>query len=195
MSTLCPECGEPPHYHSFCTLCAKLFWSSERRWKRRRAKAERDKAFIEAYHRCASTAQLAAVYGKKRDWAYYHQIRLKLPCYPRKVSDYKTPSSWLPEHDAELAAAIAEGLTGRQAAARLGRPYTTVCNRRLDLGLPQFKRPPRYNKGRRHPLADTVGELRRANLSFSQIGAKLRISRSAVSGIIGRHLRREDAHA
>ena len=22
---LCPECGEPPHYHSFCTQCAKLF--------------------------------------------------------------------------------------------------------------------------------------------------------------------------
>jgi len=21
----CPECGEPPHYHSFCTLCAQLF--------------------------------------------------------------------------------------------------------------------------------------------------------------------------
>jgi len=23
--TPCPECGEPPHYHSWCTLCARLF--------------------------------------------------------------------------------------------------------------------------------------------------------------------------
>lgn len=21
----CPECGEPPHYHSWCTRCAQLF--------------------------------------------------------------------------------------------------------------------------------------------------------------------------
>ena len=25
MPLLCPECGEPPHYHSFCTICARLF--------------------------------------------------------------------------------------------------------------------------------------------------------------------------
>lgn len=25
MNGLCPECGNPPQYHSFCTLCAQLF--------------------------------------------------------------------------------------------------------------------------------------------------------------------------
>jgi DNA-binding NarL/FixJ family response regulator len=25
MPRLCPECHEPPHYHSWCTRCAQLF--------------------------------------------------------------------------------------------------------------------------------------------------------------------------
>lgn len=44
MGRLCPECGEPPHYHSFCTRCCRLFMRRTRRkaqpmtaWSARRA--------------------------------------------------------------------------------------------------------------------------------------------------------------
>lgn len=44
MDRLCPECGEPPHYHSFCTRCCKLFMRGTRHktqlmpaWAARRA--------------------------------------------------------------------------------------------------------------------------------------------------------------
>jgi hypothetical protein len=32
----CPECGEPPHYHSFCTLCAQLFMAKPEQEIRRK---------------------------------------------------------------------------------------------------------------------------------------------------------------
>jgi hypothetical protein len=28
---LCPECGNPPEYHSFCTLCCQLFRPGRKR--------------------------------------------------------------------------------------------------------------------------------------------------------------------
>jgi hypothetical protein len=33
---LCPECGNPPRYHSFCTLCCQLF-RQPREWPRARS--------------------------------------------------------------------------------------------------------------------------------------------------------------
>jgi hypothetical protein len=35
---LCPECGNPPQYHSFCTLCCQLFRQPRERPERPRIK-------------------------------------------------------------------------------------------------------------------------------------------------------------
>lgn len=32
MTGRCPECGQPPRYHSWCTLCARLFRRSAKHW-------------------------------------------------------------------------------------------------------------------------------------------------------------------
>jgi hypothetical protein len=48
---LCPECGNPPQYHSFCSICCKLFTGGGARWRtvcNRMMKAGESRAAAEA---------------------------------------------------------------------------------------------------------------------------------------------------
>lgn len=55
MNGLCPECGNPPRYHSFCSLCCKLFPPRSARWR-----AECDLVWRRIDRRAGSAARLEA---------------------------------------------------------------------------------------------------------------------------------------
>lgn len=99
----CLECGEPPHYHSWCTLCAQLF----------RVKQEPEKP-------TASQAQLTRWMARRENI------------------------------EPQLRTAIAEHLTQKQAAERIGCAQVTISRWRRVFCLPAFARKP-YG-GRFHAL-------------------------------------------
>lgn len=70
----CPECGEPPHYHSWCTLCAQLFMAKPASETVSRVSwCDRNKA-MEVAVRLAYGQQMSA-----------HQIARKIGCSPTTI--------------------------------------------------------------------------------------------------------------
>lgn len=79
MTRLCPECGNPPAYTSFCTLCAQLFMDRADHF---------DRDFSADYLSGATLRILAAKYGMSRTQAHNHRVRLGLPpraCGPKST--------------------------------------------------------------------------------------------------------------
>lgn len=84
----CPECGEPPHYHSWCTLCAGLFRAKRERpgqyvrFKRLKGTTWPGRATELAQLRRAGLTyeQMAAQFGVSRAviaGAFHRHVRLK----------------------------------------------------------------------------------------------------------------------
>ena len=79
---LCPECGNPPAYTSFCTLCAQLFRAgSARRASEHKCQWRSRAAELAALHRAGLThQQIAAKFGVSvpaATGAYYRHVRGK----------------------------------------------------------------------------------------------------------------------
>jgi len=69
--TPCPECKEPPHYHSWCTLCAQLFMAG--------AHIDFEQSFRADYLTGHTLQFLADKYGISLGGAYNYRVRLGLP--------------------------------------------------------------------------------------------------------------------
>ena len=89
----CPECKEPPHYHSWCTLCAQLFrvtpvreqlvMGQLSRWQSRREFMKRE---MRAAHSGRLTAkQAAAKIGCTEQTLCRWRRIFRMPCFTRKT--------------------------------------------------------------------------------------------------------------
>lgn len=214
MKRLCPECGEPPQYTSFCTVCAKLFRRPAKLWDRRLAELERrvmqdvsrrtlETAFRQAYSECTSIEELAAKLGRKVSWVQAQRGFLKLPPYPKAPSSPAEPSVWTDELNARLTECSLAGMTLKEAAQTLSKTVYAVKNQAWRLNL-KFKPMPR-EFARKWPVkrVEKLRNLRAARLTFDECAAALGVSRSAIAGAVLRYVKTppaislpalEDAH-
>lgn len=191
MKRFCPECGEPPRYHSFCTLCARLFQAPSPKWNRlitkqerkaarRKARAERDAEFRRVYAACGSIGELAAQLNKTTTWVSWRRVELGLPAYwrgPRK----RHRNEWTAEQDAMLAEAIARNKNAAEAAEIIGRTENAVKNRRGNLGLPPFRHPVQERKAWPPARVERLRMLRKRGFSFSECAKRLGATRNAIA--------------
>lgn len=199
----CPECGEPPHYTSFCTTCAALFRRPRRKWDsylraledkvirrvaKRIAREARDAEFRRIYHECESHEQLAARLGKRLSTIKLQRWELGLPPYPRS-GVRRSDRWWTKEQDAELAEAITRGVSAREAAARVGRSIGSVRYRAGAVGMGRFKVPTAEHRVWSRARIDKLAQLRRAGLTYKEIARQLGTKRNAIAGAIHLHLR------
>ncbi len=74
----CPECGEPPHYHSWCTLCAQLF--------RVKPKPEPQPKFKWNGHNTAMSIAVRLAFAQQMTEA---EAARKIGCHPATVHRWR----------------------------------------------------------------------------------------------------------
>lgn len=91
----------------------------------------------------------------------------------------------------EIRACAEAGMTAREASKALNLNLRSIQRARIELGLPRFRRPmpplinPSWNDQRLVRLAMLWGKA-----SYAQIGLRLGVTRSAISGAVNRHRKR-----
>lgn len=143
---ICPECGEPRHYHSFCTLCAKLFGVRQEDWPEVPRMAEPELAQMRiapvlriGQHFSAEQKELLRlrIEDLRAQGADRRQAAASLGLLPEDFDRYRrrlglprfapgpAPIRWTRRRLAELGAMLAAGVPRRTLARR----YNTSCDR------------------------------------------------------------------
>lgn len=149
MNGLCPECKNPPQYHSFCSICCKLFTGGGARWRsvcNRMMKAGEKRAAAEAIaqrkraareiilakvrvlrEQDVEAADAEAALGMLPGQLRVYCIMAGLPPFRRppkcaKETPPKQPKqkAWPSERVAALKRLLRDGATYKAAAATLG---------------------------------------------------------------------------
>lgn len=162
--TLCPECGNPPAYHSFCTRCAKLFRLPARHWDRRWGQAER-----------------LEVQRIKRSQRTDARRRAKNAARRAEIAAILRPL-----HEADLIDTQVMAITG------WARTRLAIYCRLID--IPLFRRRPKrpYQPPERLWTPERLAALEKLrverNASFQICARELGVTRNAVSGAVWRYL-------
>lgn len=95
---------------------------------------------------------------------------------------------WTAEEDAMLAKAVRRKMTAREAAAFCGRTQDAAYSRRAILKLPPLRRPGQEKGWGPRRIDRLRAAIAVEGLSYTQAAIRFRVSRSAISGAITRHL-------
>jgi hypothetical protein len=191
MPALCPECKNPPRYHSFCTRCAKLFRPARRKWDRFWVDREIAEAIREARSCLLTRKQTADKLNICTQTLEKYRKRFHIPPFPTDPPKRGIPRKsreWTAERIDHLRRMIIAGASPREAAAVFDVSVGAIAMARMRHDLPKFPHNKTAKKvwtsARIHKLAD----LRAARYSYAQIAPRLGTTRNAIASAVKHHL-------
>jgi transposase len=182
MPKLCPECKNPPRYHSFCTRCAKLFRPPRRKW-------DYFQKIRHARNELLTQKEAAKKIGISVTMLEKYRKQFNIPPFPRARPKRDIPQLWTPARVRDLRCMIVARCSPEEAAQALGRSIRSIYEARKRYDLPKF--PHRNNAPPPIWTDDRIARLkflRASGASFSEIAPEFSVTRDAIAGAVHRYL-------